>query len=88
MFVIFKNQFYEREIIGTLYSEDPFNDAMRIIESFIFKKNPSYKIPYVRNWLSPDKNEFVYDVGSHCEFFYLQAENEEEKEKLGSVFCV
>lgn len=88
MLVIFENSRYERKVIGTLYSEDPFTDAMRMIEAFIFEKNPSYKIRYVRNWFSPDGQELVYDVGSHSEFFYLRAENDEEKEKIGSVLYV
>lgn len=52
--------------------EEIYGAAMKEIIKFCNKKNPSFKIYYVRTWTAKIGGVMmtVFDVGSHTEFFY------------------
>ena len=50
---------------------DNEDDAMRVIKRFCRER--SFKIPYMRFWISPNnKQRTICDVGSHFEHFIIE----------------
>ena len=69
MYLYFEDRFGNKRLVNNkiLNKEDCF----KIIEDYIYKLNPKFKIPYVRTW---GNNPTTFDVGSHTEFFLLYPE--------------
>lgn len=65
MRVTFKNSNGQERDIGNVVD---FNDVFKVIKSFLDEKN--YKSYYTRYWKN-EKGIYIFDVGSHTEFFYL-----------------
>lgn len=63
MKLYFENSRGERRLIG-----EPRDDkeGWKMIYDFCAERN--FKIPYVRNWTTPEGEKY-YDVSSHTEFF-------------------
>jgi hypothetical protein len=66
MKLIFQNSHGVERIIAFPKDEE---EAMKEIYKFCEERN--FKIYYVRTWM--ENNRKKYDVGSHTEFFYLEA---------------
>lgn len=66
MKLIFQNSKGVERVIAHPNNEE---EAMKEIYKFCGDRN--FKIYYVRSWM--ENNRKVYDVGSHTEFFYLEA---------------
>lgn len=68
--LFFENGYGERRLLVSAVKE---NDIITTISSEVKKMNPNFKIYYIRSWnSSANKNEIVYDVGSHTEYFIAQ----------------
>lgn len=66
MKLIFQNSHGVERVIAY-----PNNEDEAIVEIYKFCRDRNFKIYYVRSWM--ENNRKVYDVGSHTEFFYLEA---------------
>ena len=63
MKLYFENSRGERRLIGEPQTD---KESWNIIHDFCAERN--FKIPYVRNWTTPEGEKY-YDVSSHTEFF-------------------
>ena len=57
---------------------DNLGDEYQLIHEEIKKRNPNFKVYYIRTWGNPEKEGMMYDVGSHTEFFKLTRKIEEK----------
>ena len=74
--VIFKSSKGEERYIDTVcdtgnFTDGGFSNCYKIMNDYIKKINPNYKIYYTRIWQQPD-GRYCVDVGSHSEFFYFE----------------
>lgn len=74
--VIFKSSRGEERYIDTVcdtgnFTDGGFSNCYKIMNNYIKKINPNYKIYYTRIWQQPD-GRYCVDVGSHSEFFYFE----------------
>lgn len=63
MKLYFENSRGERRLIGEPQTD---KESWNIIHDFCAERN--FKIPYVRNWTTPEGEKY-YDVSPHTEFF-------------------
>lgn len=49
------------------------DNALSLISCDLKKRNPAYKMPYLRFW-EGDHGVMWFDVGSHTEFYTLEEE--------------
>ena len=70
MYLYFERSNGEMVLVADNIASD--DDAMPFIAKDIERRNPRYKMYYVRTMSLP--NGICYDVGSHTEFYWLKNE--------------
>ena len=66
-YVIFSNCKDETRKIGN--EVENRKQAIKEIDKFL--KDNNFKSYYMRTWFNVERNQYVIDVGSHTEFFYV-----------------
>ena len=74
MKVYFENSFRVERLIG---KASTLEGAKNIVRAFCDKRY--FRIYYIRSWIEPD-GRMALDVGSHCEYFYIELEGGESFE--------
>lgn len=74
--VIFKTSKGEERYLDTVcdlghLNGGGFANCYKVMNDYIKKVNPNYKVYYTRIWQQPDER-YCVDVGSHTEFFYFE----------------
>lgn len=64
------NVYFKTTFKNTLIATCEKDDIWKNINNFIKKKNPKYKVYYIRTWEEDEK--IWYDVGSYTQFFYAE----------------
>ena len=75
--LIFENSVGEKTAIRDF---DTYKNAIQGMMTWL--KGHAYEPPYIRTTANDKDYEVWLDVGSHTEFFYIQAETEEEFKKI------
>ena len=66
MKITYTNKNIYKVLIST---SETIDDALHIIDDYIKKQNPKFKIPYQR--LNFEEKEIEVDIGSWSDFFYI-----------------
>lgn len=70
MYLYFEHSNGEWELVNDGIASD--NDVMPFISQDVHKRNPRFKINYIRSTTLPQG--ICYDVGSHTEYYWLTEE--------------